>query len=151
PPGEEVRVEVEEVVEVPVRHDHRVDVERVDVLLELRQRPRPGVEPHVEFGLGEQIPAGGPARARPRPVRTEDGDPHRPLPASSIPRAPASGRRKRVTSSANRDGSPLDSNRCSGRRPSPRSRPPSVRTSYTALAVSSADESSSTPSPMTCW
>src|SRR2546422_11732497 len=63
-------------IEVAVRDDHRVDVEQRDVLLEVRQRPRAGVEPDVEPLVAEQVPAGGLSDAAPAPAGAEDHQLH---------------------------------------------------------------------------
>jgi len=56
PAREEIRIQVEEMVEVPVRDEDGVDVERIGVLLELGQRSRTRVDPQREAVVPDEIP-----------------------------------------------------------------------------------------------
>src|SRR4029450_6004891 len=70
--GVEQRIDVDAVVGVLVRDDHRVYVGDADVLLQVRHRARTGVDPEVEPILPDEITAERAALLRPCPARPED-------------------------------------------------------------------------------
>src|SRR5439155_26774453 len=74
--------DVEEMVRVTVRDQHRVDVAGRHVLLQSSERAGSRVEPEIEGPAGHEVTAALTRRSRPCSVGTQDREPHGRPPAS---------------------------------------------------------------------
>src|SRR5581483_9118462 len=142
-----------------------VDVGQPDVALQVGERPGAGVEPEVEARVPDQVPARRRVCVRPGPARAQNGQLHvDPLggdaggavtPSTGLtstpPIPPTCGPRKCWATTRNCSGSPVVRNSCRGSVGSVLSRSADTSVEYTSLAVSSAEETKTTSSPMTTW
>ena len=111
--GIEARIDIDEVVGVPMGDHQRVDVGDADVLLQPRERPGTGVHPEVEPVVTHQVAAGGARGPGPRPAGTEDGQFHVPPPtgwAWAARTSKSSGPKKTSARRWNIAGSPVAKN-----------------------------------------